>query len=212
MELKGKEPFNIKNYCSYILTSNNPNVVNASDKDRRFCVLPCVNKKIDDKMYFDEYERTINENPEAIRCIYEYLKRFDIKKVIPNMLFGEARPKSDLYLELQECNREKEWDFLEKVVETHRHLKLNKIEIPMEELWDSFKSFCTSNNYDISRFPSKRFHYNFSQQIIQYLDNKDEFVNSITKSRTSTKRMYVLDMEKLKKFFKMELQFVDDEN
>jgi len=202
VEMKGKDAFQIKNYCSYILTSNNPNVVNASDKDRRFCVLSCVNRKIDDKLYFDDYERNINENPEAIRCIYEFLKSFDIEKYVPNKIFASARPRSELYKELQECNREKEWDFLEKIVVDKR--KSSEYTITMEELWYSYKSFCNINNYDISKLPSKRFHYNFSQQIIQYLNIKEEYNNSILKDRTSTKRIYKFDIPKLKHFFKIE--------
>ena len=55
VELKGKEMMQITNYCSYILNTNNINSVNAGDKDRRFCVIPCINKKIDDKKYFNDY-------------------------------------------------------------------------------------------------------------------------------------------------------------
>lgn len=202
VELKGKDAIQIRNYCSYILNSNNPNVVNASDKDRRFCVLSCVNRKMDDKLYFDDYERTINENPEAIKCIYEFLKTFDIEKYIPNKIFASARPRSELYQELQECNREKEWDFLEKIVVNKR--RCSQYVISMDDLWGQYKSFCNTYNYDISKLPSKRFHYNFSQQIIQYLNNKEEYNNSILKDRTSTKRIYKFDIPKLKHFFKIE--------
>ncbi len=68
VKLKGKDTTQITNYCSYILNTNNTNSVNAGDKDRtwRFCVIPCVNKKINDKVYFANYEKNINNNPEAI--------------------------------------------------------------------------------------------------------------------------------------------------
>lgn len=211
VEMKGKEAFQIKNYCSYILNSNNPNVVNASDKDRRFCVLSCVNKKIDDKLYFDDYERIINDNPEAIRCIYQFLKSFDIEKVVPNKIFASARPRSELYQELQECNKEKEWDFLENIVIENKDK--DEVRLSMEVLWTNYKSYCNTNNYDISKLPSKRFHYNFSQQIIQYLNNKEDFINSIIKDRTSTKRIYKFDICKLKKFFKIEDNgFISDDD
>ena len=127
VELKGKDTTQMTNYCSYILNTNNANSVNAGDKDRRFCVLPCINKKIDDKDYFKNYEKNINNNPEAIRCIYEYLKRFDIENVVPGKKFQDARPKSALYTELQECNREKEWDFLEEIVSSELDSEVEKV-------------------------------------------------------------------------------------
>lgn len=201
IELKGKDTITITNYASYILNTNNINSVNAGDKDRRFCVLPCVNKKIDDKLYFDNYEKKINNNPEAIRCIYEYLKTYDIEKVVPNYLFASARPKSELYKELQECNKDKEWDFLESIVVHYEDKK--EVSLSMEFVWSSFKSFCNSNNYDISKLPSKRFHYIFSQNIIAFLNNKQNYENAITKTRDRNSRQYVFDIVKLKKYFEM---------
>ena len=45
VELKGKDTFQMINYASYILNTNNLKAVNAGEKDRRFCILPCFNKK-----------------------------------------------------------------------------------------------------------------------------------------------------------------------
>jgi hypothetical protein len=204
VELKNKDTIQTTNYCSYILNTNNINAVNAGDKDRRFCVIPCINKKIDDKKYFDEYEKQINENPEAIRCIYEYLKTYDIEKVIPDRIFAAegVRPKSDLYKELQECNREKEWDFLEKIV--YENVDSAEYIVTMDNMWVKFKNFCANNNYDISKIPSKRFHYIFSQQVITFLDNKAEYKDTIIKDRNASSRYYKFNIQKLKKYFNIE--------
>ncbi len=214
VELKGKDTIQMTNYCSYILNTNNANSVNAGEKDRRFCVLPCINKKINDKDYFDNYETNINNNPEAIRCIYEYLKRFDIEKVVPGKKFQSARPKSSLYTELQECNREKEWDFLEDIVSEHLgdkelvgEKRLFK-EISMNDLWLSYKLFCHNNNYDVSKLPSKRFHFQFSQNIVEVINNKEGYDNSITKGRERTSRLYTLDMTKLGQYFNLKYNFM----
>ena len=75
IELKGKDTITITNCVSYILNANNINPVNAGIKDRRYCIIPCKNKMIDDKDYCDEYSRKNDKNPEAIRLIYEYLKK-----------------------------------------------------------------------------------------------------------------------------------------
>ena len=212
VELKGKETVQITNYSSYILNTNNTNSVNAGDKDRRFCVLPCINKKISDKKYFDEYEKNINNNPEAIRCIYEYLRTYDIEKVVPGKIFGDARPKSDLYKELQECNRDKEWDFLEEVV--IEYAKIHKEngndgdpfeELSMSYMWSKYKVYCRENNYDISKLPHKRFHFQFSQNIIAVLNNKPVFENSIVKDRHNTEREYKLNIDKFVTYFDLTL-------
>ena len=76
---------------------------------------------IDDKDYFDEYSRKINNNPEAIRCIYEYLKNYDIEKVVPKKLFQKHRPSSDMYKELVDSNREKEWYLIRDIVVENIH-------------------------------------------------------------------------------------------
>lgn len=201
IELKGKDAFQTNNYCSYILNTNNINAVNAGDKDRRFCVIPCVNKKIDDKKYFDDYERTINNNPEAIRCIYQYLKTFDIDKYVPNRIFSDARPKSELYKELQDCNKDKEWDMLEELVRENFNTSLYILN--MDSLWVYYKNFCHKHNYDFSKLPSKRFHYLFSQNIIAYLNNKSDTKDAITKGRTKLAYNYQFDIQKLKVYFKM---------
>lgn len=209
IELKGKDAFQTTNYCSYILNTNNINAVNAGDKDRRFCVIPCVNKRIDDKNYFEDYERTINNNPEAIRCIYQYLKTYDIEKIVPNKIFSEARPKSELYKELQECNREKEWDLVSEIVMENIHKDI--VKITMEEMWLTYKSFCYKHNYDFAKLPSKRFHYLFSQNIISFLNNKPEFLNSIEKGRTNTAYHYTFDISKLKTYFNIITDDIIDE-
>jgi len=194
------------NYASYILNTNNPKVVNAGEKDRRFCILPCFNKQMDNKLYFDEYEKTINKNPEAIRCIYEYLKTFDIEKYVPNRLFAQdgVRPKCDMYKDLQECNREKEWDYLEEIVYNNSSNQETEIIKSNENIWSSYKVFCSNRNYDISKLTYKSFHYLFTHTIIKQLDNNPETINAVVKDRTSTERYYKFDIPKLKKYFNIE--------
>lgn len=205
IEMKGKDTIQIKNYCSYILNTNNLKSVNAGDKDRRFCVIPCVNKKINDKKYFDNYERTINCNPEAIRCIYEYLKTFDIEKIVPNRIFADdkVRPKSEIYKDLQECNREKEWDFIEDLVNMVPVDEDEDIVIKrsFDNFWSLYKKFCEKNNYDINKYTSKSFHYIFTHTIIDFLNNIDEYKDVIKKGRNATERYYTIDISKLKKYF-----------
>jgi hypothetical protein len=163
-------------------------MVNAGDNDRRFCVLDCNNKKLADKQYFKNYENTINQNPEAIRCIYEYLKNFDIEKVIPGLIFSDHRPKGELYQELVNCNEAKEWSFLEHFV-MHTKAGVSKDTISNDKLWNSYKMFCLNNNYNIENLNARKF---------------DKNPNTIETTRLGTSRARVFDFEKLREHFQID--------
>ena len=224
VELKGKDTIQINNYCSYIINSNNLNVVNAGEKDRRFCVMDCNNPRIHDKKYFKDYEKNVNQNPEAIRCIYEYLKTFNIQEIVPDYIFSDARPKTELYKELVECNREKEWDFLEDLVLMNDD---DELKIKNEELWVLYRSYCSENHLEISRLSSKRFLFIFNRTIITCLDKKEEYKGCITQFKSGSFRGFNFDLIKLRKYFNIDLsikidkltavkkqknKFIDDEN
>lgn len=203
VELKGKDTMQINNFCSYIINSNNLNSVNAGEKDRRFCVLDCNNEKLMDKMYFKDYEKNINNNQEAIKCIYEYLKSFDIEEVVPNYLFSDYRPRTELYEELVESNMEKEWEFLEELV-----FKIpnnpNKVyaKIRGEDVWNKYKMFCHKNNYDISKLGRKRFTFMFNRTIIGTLNKMPEYKDVILRHRSNNCMCYKIKYPKLVEYFK----------
>ncbi len=108
-----------------------------------------------------------------------------------------------MYLDLQTCNREKEWDFLEYLVlnDTNDNKEMTK---SMNDLWLNYKMFCHNNNYDINKLSSKSFHYLFTHTIITQLNKKPETLNAIVKSRTTDERFYIIDVEKIKKYFQSE--------
>ena len=212
VELKGKDTMQINNYASYILNTNNLNSVNAGDKDRRFCVLDCNNSKLSDKKYFKDYEKTVNQNPEAIRCIFEYLKTFDITSVVPDYIFSDARPKTDLYQDLVDCNREKEWDFLEDIV--RKHSNQDEVRMNNDKLWSSYKMYCNTHHHDISKLSSKRFLFIFNRTIVVSLDKNEIYNASITSFRSKSARGVTLDMQKLRKYFNIEKgsDYIDDDS
>jgi hypothetical protein len=201
VELKNKDCFIMNNYASYILNTNNMNAVNAGIKDRRFVILPCNNKKINDKEYFNKYELEINQNKEAIRCIYEYLKQFDINKVIPNRLFQSHRPKSDIYNELVDSNREKEYYLIRELVIDN--LDKPELKIEMKELWYKYKMFCNSNNYKLN-ISDRRFYLIISQLIIADLNKKNEFKDAFKKFKSNSKDYYIINIKLMKLYFNIE--------
>jgi hypothetical protein len=204
IELKGKDTQVINNFASYICKTNNEAMANIGESDRRFCVLDCNNEKMHDKMYFINYDNEINNNPEAIRCIYEYFKRFDITSVVPNHIFANARPKSNIYLELQERNRPKELGFLEDFTIKNKCRTDETFQMSNETIWTKFKTYCQTNNFDISKLSSSAFHYHFSQKVIVLLNNQKEYKDTIQKDRTNNSRYYTFNILKLKKYFKID--------
>lgn len=215
VELKGKEAMQINNFCSYIINSNNLNSVNAGEKDRRFCVLDCNNEKLMDKMYFKDYEKNINNNPEAIKCIYEYLKSFEIEHVVPNYLFSDYRPRTELYEELVESNMEKEWEYMEELVHKIPQNPLKYYaKLSGELIWTEYKQFCQKNNYDISKLGRKRFTFMFNRTIIGTLNKKPEYKDVIVRYRTNKCLGYKINYNKLIQYFskdkKVEKEDEDD--
>jgi hypothetical protein len=209
VELKGKETMLINNYCSYIINTNNLNMVNAGDKDRRFCVLDCNNSKISDKLYFLDYEKTINKNNEAIRCIYEYLKTFDIEAIVPNLLFSEARPKTSLYKELVECNKPKEWDFLELFANENMDNKPDDngmFFIPNKDLWSDYKRYCFNNHIDSTKLTSRRFLFIFNRTIVGSLNKNKKYEDTFYKDIVNNQRGYYINLSKLKLWFNETIQ------
>ena len=216
VELKGKEAMQINNFCSYIINSNNLNSVNAGEKDRRFCVLDCNNEKLMDKMYFKDYEKNINNNSEAIKCIYEYLKSFEIEDVVPNYLFSDYRPRTELYEELVESNMEKEWEFMDELVHKIPQNPLRfYANITSELIWSEYKLFCQKNNYDISKLGRKRFTFMFNRTIIGTLNKNPEYKDVIVRYRTNKCLSYKINYNKLIQYFskdkKIDYDMVDDD-
>lgn len=212
VELKGKEAMQINNFCSYIINSNNLNSVNAGEKDRRFCVLDCNNEKLMDKMYFKDYEKNINNNPEAIKCIFEYLKSFNIEEVVPNYLFSDYRPRTELYEELVESNIEKEWEFLEEIVYKIPNLpSKSHAKIRGDDLWNKYKIFCHVNHYDISKLGRKRFTFMFNRTIIGTLNKTAEYKEVITRYRSNNSMCYKIQYKKLVEYFKKDKKTIKEQ-
>lgn len=212
VELKGKEAMQINNFCSYIINSNNLNSVNAGEKDRRFCVLDCNNEKLMDKMYFKDYEKNINNNPEAIKCIFEYLKSFNIEEVVPNYLFSDYRPRTELYEELVESNVEKEWEFLEEIVYKIPNLpSKSHAKIRGDDLWNKYKIFCHVNHYDISKLGRKRFTFMFNRTIIGTLNKTAEYKEVITRYRSNNSMCYKIQYKKLVEYFKKDKKTIKEQ-
>jgi len=203
VELKNQATIQMVNYCSYIINTNNLLSVNAGDKDRRFCVLNCDNKMINDKIYYKKYHNDINENPQAIRSIYEYLKNWDIKKHIPNYLFADNRPFGDAYNEIVKSNRDTEYCLLEDIV--YKNWNTEMYNISSENLWLYYKRYCDINNHNISNFSKTRFCTKWCGTIMKDVNEKCNIDNLIIENKRSNQgKFYIFNIQKLKVLLKLE--------
>jgi hypothetical protein len=218
-EPKGLSSFNSVNYCNYIIASNNINVVNITEKDRRFSIFTCKNKKMNDKQYFQDFQDEIINNPEAIRCIFEYLIEFPVEEYVPNRLFQNYRPSGDsLYEDLKEYNRDIVEDFVIYFIKRH-HCENDNYKVGNKTLWEAFQSFLSYNGESkkIDNITSKKFHFSFKQKVVQNINSDVDYENAIIYS-TKEKRIYckgddcyVFNIPLLKKYYKIdEVMFLDE--
>jgi hypothetical protein len=202
VELKGKDTMQMNNYANYIINTNNLNMVNAGEKDRRFCVIDCNNAKINDKKYFKSYEKEINNNPSAIKCIFEYLKSFNITEVIPDHIFSDYRPRTNLYEDLVECNKDREFEFLHHMVARYKEGgEDGEVLIFSKTIWRDYVAYCVENHHDITKFSSNRFYLIFKRSIVQTLDRTEKYKNAIRPHRDSTQRGYYFNISKILEYF-----------
>jgi hypothetical protein len=130
---------------------------------------------------------------------------------VPKYIFSKARPKTEIYNQLVECNKEKEWDFLEEIVLKNRNK--NEYKIYNDLLWGEYKNFCQTHQHDISSLSSKRFLYIFNRIILKTFDKNDKYFKSIEKIRSNSLHGYSINIDKLRDYFKIEKgdNFVDDD-
>ena len=165
---------------------------------------------IDDIDYFEEYSRKIDNNPEAIRCIYEYLKKYDFEKVVPKKLFQNHCPTKDLYKESVDSDCEKEWHLIRAIVIDN--IKKTTVQMEMKNLWDEYRMYCSRNNYKLN-ITDRRFYMLVSQIIIADV-NKKRNSTWICKFKSNSKGYYVIDIEKTKIYFELneeKVQFIPED-
>jgi hypothetical protein len=115
---KGIQEFKIENYCDYIMTTNNANAVNIHDKSRRFLLVETTSYYSRNSEFFNKFSNDIVENPKALRVIYEYLMKFDVKSVIPSGNFQNHIPETEIQKVIIQSNKDKILCFLEDLAST----------------------------------------------------------------------------------------------
>lgn len=87
IEMKGKEPFNIKNYVRIFILGNEDWVVPASADERRYAIFEVGEGRMQDQEYFSKM-KYLMDSCGGIEVLFDYLQNFDLSKVkintIPN--------------------------------------------------------------------------------------------------------------------------------
>lgn len=149
---KGIQSYTIENFCDYDMTTNNHNVVKISDEStRRYFQVETTNYYAGNIDFFNDYIINIENNPIAIRQIYEGLMNFDWRAIVPSENFQDARykPVTSITAEVKEQNRDKIIVFLESIIRGLIIANYNKetYKIPNTELFNKYKNWCASISY-----------------------------------------------------------------
>ena len=98
---KGIQGFEIENFCDYLMTTNNANAVDLKDKSRRYLYVETTSYYSRNSEFFNSFSEDIVDNKKALRNIYEYLMKFDIKNVIPTGNFQNHIPITEIQKQKQ---------------------------------------------------------------------------------------------------------------
>ena len=182
---KGIQEFQISNYCDYIMTTNNNNAVNLHDKSRRYLYVETTSYYSRNSEFFNSFSNDIVDNEGSLRVIYEYLKKFDVKEIIPSGNFQNHIPETEIQKEIIKNNRDKILYFLEDYVEQFKDIETEFIMINNQALYDAWNYWVSNNKIDI-KYNNIAFHtrlallikkkINIDKTIIRKDTNKNNFI------------------------------------
>ena len=165
---KGIQGYAISNFCDYVMTTNNFACVKIGDTDRRFWVVEAQEKFLKNHAFFDDYYKTVVENPVALRCIFEFLRTFDIARVVPRS-FQLDRPQTDIYDEMKSYNSSREMEFMKFYTRVHLSpgsaLSKRIENVKYSDLWKWYQTWCKDNNYKMDNITSRKFHAIFKREV-----------------------------------------------
>ena len=206
---KGIQAYQVDNYCDYDMTTNNKHVVKITDGSfNRFFQVECSNHYKGNIEFFNDYIANIENNPIAIRQIYEGLMNFNIKAIIPTGNFQNDKPLTEVEEEIKEQNRDNIILFLEDYCRDYiRNDKRDKFEIKryanqkLFEMWGDWLKKCNINAYLTKQ--------KFGMKLMDI--NKNIFKDDTIKKDKSNGITYI-DTQKLTSYFKLEDLFIVEDD
>ena len=118
----------IDNYCDYWMTTNYKNVVKMSDEaDRRFFQTETTQYYLNNTEFWDDFRENIQNNPIALRQIYEGLMTFKYQEHITKGFQSKVdKPITDVMKENKRANRDKIIYFYQDLMIEHFNAKEKK--------------------------------------------------------------------------------------
>ena len=203
---KGIQGFEIDNFCDYLMTTNNANAVDLKDKSRRYLYVETTSYYSRNSEFFNSFSEDIVDNKNALRNIYEYLMKFDIKTVVPTGNFQNHIPITEIQKQVIKNNRDKILYFLEDLVNEYLNdkddtedfevvvKKENDIKIKNHELFSKWNKWIEKNKMDL-KYNNIAFHSRLGQLMNKRINIKDKCIYKDTNCNT------FIRISQLKEFF-----------
>ena len=185
INIKGIKSFSIMSCHRFLITTNNDEPIHAKRGDRRNVIITSSNELKNDKEYFKEFYKYLNDL-DAVKSIYEYFKSIpDLDK------FNEIKkPVTEYQQELEEENANpiEKWvlDYVKRECETPM------FEIKTNDLYEMFNEY-KNKYYSQHRYTSST----FSKQLLALK------IPGITRIRKSVGRFTEINVEEVLKYFNM---------
>jgi hypothetical protein len=149
IEAKGKDVLRIRNYCRFILNTNEDVPINLNEKkERRFFIYKC-NSALGEN-FFNNFYNNIMNNKNYHKCFYNYLMNVDLS----NVSWINDRPINETYNEIKQLTASNDIQFLnylcfEKFVdENNDELENGDLKERTLKFYKRYCSFCDKFKYN----------------------------------------------------------------
>jgi hypothetical protein len=186
VELKGKDMFEVDNYCRLFFPTNNSQPFPITEGARRWFYLKASNKYVDlpDEKRFDHFEKLANhfEDKQVIYSFYKYLMSIDLSNFNPNKFPKSEGLKQAIQIPLI-------LRFIHSSILTKKTTNAYKA----TSLLAMLKQYCTDNNYNFQCYNSTT----LGKELQHYID-----FNCLEKKTKNSGVYYVFDFNGFKDYIK----------
>jgi len=200
---KGVNMFTSKNYCDYVMTTNNDDAVRIDNASRRYLICQSSAKFRGDAVYFGNLRNDIVKNDAALRVIADYLMNFNVSEVIPTGNFQKHIPHTDIMDEVIEFNMDYVERFLREYTKLRFRIKDDKIKT--DDIFISWRAWCERCN-----ITSKMDKPTFSRRLNKLIREKNwDFIKKDTDHHS---RGYIMYKDRYRVFIGIEFNEDRDED
>jgi len=198
---KGIQPYEIDNMCDYDMTTNNYNVVKITDDStRRFLQIETTSHYRNNYEFFNDYIENIENNPIALRQIYEGLINFDYKAIVPSLNFQDIRykPASIVNEDVKSSNRDKFILFLEDWIRDMKNANSNDtMTYKNDTLFNMYKTWCSQGS-----FKDELNKHQFGMKVNQISKKQLNIKGLVCITKCPSNSKTTIDIDNLIKYFK----------